>query len=417
MRRLAVIFSVCAALAAQDKFPAHWFAPVPEDQAQWWEILPQEAGPGEVILSKRHELGTFSNLAPAPFYYHGKRYASVEGFWYSLAYPEGPDDPRSKAPGIIWKFTREQISQMTMFDAKDAGGLAEQNMAAMGINWVTFEGRRMKYMSKEKGEHYQLIKKVIWEKVRQNPKVRDLLLSTGDLVLKPDNFDSLRDLPAWRYFDIYMEIRATLSSGGALPPSERYPEHWWTPVSAVNKPDWEILAQAAKPGEVILSKRHELGILSNFAETPFTLHGKRYASVEGFWQMMLYPEGPDDPRAKAPGIKWAHTREEVAQMTAFDAKDAGTFAEENMKKMGIDWVTFEGKKMTYWSKERGDHYALIMEAMRAKLEQNPKVAEILLSTGDLVLLPDHFQEEDPPAEWLYFKIWMDLRGELLSKSN
>ena len=63
-------------------------------------------------------------------------------------------------------------------------------------------------------------------------------------------------------------------------------------------------------------------------------------------------------------------------------------------------------------KEKGDHYSLIVEAMRAKLQQNPKVAETLLSTGDLVLLPDHYQEEDPPAEWLYFRIWMDLRSEL-----
>jgi hypothetical protein len=78
----------------------------------------------------------------------------------------------------------------------------------------------------------------------------------------------------------------------------RYPAHWWTPVSKVGKPDWEILPQEAGPGEVILSKRNELGLLSNFAATPFTFRGKRYASLEGFWQMMLYPEGPDDARAK-----------------------------------------------------------------------------------------------------------------------
>ena len=65
----------------------------------------------------------------------------------------------------------------------------------------------------------------------------------------------------------------------------------------------------------ILSKRHELGLLSNFAPTPFTFHGRRYASLEGFWQMMLYPEGPDAPRAKFPGIAWKHSRDEVAQMT------------------------------------------------------------------------------------------------------
>ena len=114
----------------------------------------------------------------------------------------------------------------------------------------------------------------------------------------------------------------------------QYPAHWWTPVSDAQKPAWEILPQAAKPGEVILSKRNELGILSNFAATPFTFRGVRYASVEGFWQMMLYPEGSNDPRAQAPFLKWPHTRAEVAQMTAFQAKAAGDIAEENMHKLG-----------------------------------------------------------------------------------
>ncbi len=189
----------------------------------------------------------------------------------------------------------------------------------------------------------------------------------------------------------------------------RYPAHWWTPVPEAGKPDWEILPQEARPGEVILSKRNELGILSNFAATPFTFRGKRYASVEGFWQMMLYPEGPSDPRAKA---AWRHTREEVAQMTAFAAKDAGTVAEENMRRFGIDWVTFEGRRMPYRSKEKGEHYRLIVEGMRAKLEQNPRVREVLLSTGDLILRPDHIQEPDAPPEWRYFEIWMDLRSRL-----
>ena len=207
-------------------------------------------------------------------------------------------------------------------------------------------------------------------------------------------------------------LRPPAQAQVAAEQSGKYPAHWWTPVPEAGKPDWEILPQAAKPGQVILSKRNELGILSNFAPTPFIYRGKRYASVEGFWQMMLYPEGPDDPRAKAPGVRWLHSREEVGQMTAWDAKNAGDAAYENMKKMGIDWVTFEGVMMPYWSKTKGEHYRIIVEAMRAKLEQNPKVREILLSTGDLTLLPDHYQETDPPAEWFYFNIWMDLRAEL-----
>ena len=194
--------------------------------------------------------------------------------------------------------------------------------------------------------------------------------------------------------------------------AQPYPAHWWTPVPEEGKPDWEILPQAARPGEVVLSKRNELGILSNFAATPFTLRGKRYASVEGFWQMMLYPESPSDPRARAPGIVWPHTRDEVAQLTAFDAKAAGAAAEENMRKLAIDWVTFEGRRMPYRSATKGEHYRLIAAAMRAKLEQNPKVREILLATGNLVLMPDHIQERDPPPEWRYCQIWMDIRAEL-----
>jgi predicted NAD-dependent protein-ADP-ribosyltransferase YbiA (DUF1768 family) len=191
-----------------------------------------------------------------------------------------------------------------------------------------------------------------------------------------------------------------------------YPAHWWTPVPDDQKAVWEILPQAAKPGEVILSKRNELGILSNFAPTPFTLRGRRYASVEGFWQMMLYPEDARDPRANVAGIVWPHSRDEVAGMTAFEAKDAGDAAEANMRKMGIDWVSFEGKRMRYRSKEKGEHYRLIVEAMRAKMVQNPRVSEVLLATGDLILRPDHIEEPDPPAEWLYFELWMEIRSDL-----
>jgi len=192
-----------------------------------------------------------------------------------------------------------------------------------------------------------------------------------------------------------------------------YPAIWFAAINDPNKPDWEILPQEAKAGEVILSKRNELGILSNFAATPFELYGKRYASVEGFWQMMLYPEmGPEDFRARQSAVQYKLTREQVAQMTGFEAKSAGTLAEENMKTLGIDWCSFEGKKFPYRSATPGEHYRLIVAAMRAKLEQNPDVKRILLATGDLILKPDHHGEENPPPEWKYYDIWMQIRKEL-----
>jgi predicted NAD-dependent protein-ADP-ribosyltransferase YbiA (DUF1768 family) len=192
----------------------------------------------------------------------------------------------------------------------------------------------------------------------------------------------------------------------------RFPEHWWKPVPREGAPGWEILPQEAGPGEVILSKRHELGLLSNFAATPFKFRGKSYASLEGFWQMMLYPEGPDDPRAKFPGLKWQYTRDEIAQMTAFKAKAAGTLAEENMKKMGIDWASFEGKRFEYRPAKPGEHYRLIVAATWEKVKQNPEVKKVLLSTGDLVLKPDHHTEPNAPTAWRYYEILTDIRRRL-----
>ena len=192
----------------------------------------------------------------------------------------------------------------------------------------------------------------------------------------------------------------------------RYPAAWWNRRRKKAHPKWEILPQEAGPGEVILSKRNELGLLSNFAATPFKFRGKQYASLEGFWQMMKYPEGPDDPRAKFAGLEWKYKRDEVAQLTAFDAKKAGDLASQNMKKMGIDWVTFEGKQIPYRPAKPGEHYRLIVEATREKVRQNPKVERVLLATGDLVLKPDHHQEADSPAAWRYYEILTKIREDL-----
>lgn len=190
-----------------------------------------------------------------------------------------------------------------------------------------------------------------------------------------------------------------------------YPAHWWQEVPREEAKSWEILPQEAGPGEVILSKRNELGLLSNFTRAPFTFRGRRYESLEGFWQAMKYPEGPDDPR-NAEGTTWKLTREQVAGLVAFEAHAAGKAAEENMKKLGIEWVSFEGERIAYKGEGKARHLELIEAATRAKLEQNPEVKQVLLATGDLVLEPDHHQRPDDPPAWRYYEIWMRLRAEL-----
>ncbi len=203
-----------------------------------------------------------------------------------------------------------------------------------------------------------------------------------------------------------------LACGCATTKPHKYPAHWWTPVPTNGAPAWEIFPQDAKPNEVILSKRNELGLLSNFAPTPFTFRGKRYASIEGFWQAMKFPESADDARAKFPGLELPYTRAQVERMSSFEAKRAGDIGSANMKKMGINWVTFEGRRFEYRPAQPGEQYRLIVEAMRAKVLQNPKVRKVLLATGDLILKPDHKQEPNPPAAWRYYDILMQIRSEL-----
>ena len=193
----------------------------------------------------------------------------------------------------------------------------------------------------------------------------------------------------------------------------KYPESWWQPVQDEGAPAWEILPQAAKPKkEVILSKRNELGILSNFAATRFFYNQKPYASVEGFWQMMKYPdpEYKNDPRNK---FKFPYSRDQVAAMAGFEAKTAGDQAEAIMRAQNIDWVTFEGKRMTYCSEKPGDHFFLIREAMIKKLRYNSEVRRVLLATGNLKLKPDHHEEACSAPEWKYYKLWEDIRRDVM----
>lgn len=194
--------------------------------------------------------------------------------------------------------------------------------------------------------------------------------------------------------------------------TKKYPKHWWTPVTQKNAPSWEILPQAGEPGKsVILSKRNELGILSNFAPTPIKFEGKTYQGIEGLWQSMKYPEGPRDPRAK---LKYKLKREDVEKMSAFKAKRAGKEGSKNMKRLGINWVTYKGKRMTYRTSKKGKHYQLIRKLMVQKVVQNKNVQNVLMATGDLVLLPDHKQKPDSPPAWKYNKIWMEIRDEIKS---
>jgi hypothetical protein len=83
-------------------------------------------------------------------------------------------------------------------------------MKKMGITWVSFQGKRFEYRPPVPGEHYKLIVAATWEKVKQNPAVKRVLLATGDLILKPDHHQEPNAPAAWRYYEILTQIRAQL---------------------------------------------------------------------------------------------------------------------------------------------------------------------------------------------------------------
>lgn len=203
--------------------------------------------------------------------------------------------------------------------------------------------------------------------------------------------------------------------------NDTYPDIWWQAVPEAQVAEWEIPPQSARreASEVVLSKRTELGKFSNLQAIEFEFEGERYGSVEGLWQALKYPEDKNDERNRmAPDVVWPYTRAQVMKLSGFEAKKAGDAASANMKKLGIKWVTYKGKKLNYsgTAEETVEHYDLIVRACRAKLAADPALVSLLLGTGELKFLSDHKQKADSPPAYKYHEIYMKLRSEHRSKS-
>lgn len=206
---LAIIFSLNNTWA--NGYPAHWWEFIPESQRQAsWEILPHEAKKGELILSKRNELGVFSNLAHAPFFFEGSHYASIEALWQMMKYPDLSDkkDPRI-AVAHLYPYQRTELYDLHGFESKKAGDAANAINKQYGFKLVSYKKKHFDYKDMSVGSnlHYQIIKKAIKAKVEQNPAIKKLLMQTKGLVLKPDHKQGLNLPKSYYYHEILMEIR------------------------------------------------------------------------------------------------------------------------------------------------------------------------------------------------------------------
>jgi predicted NAD-dependent protein-ADP-ribosyltransferase YbiA (DUF1768 family) len=113
-----------------------------------------------------------------------------------------------------------------------------------------------------------------------------------------------------------------------------------------------------KPINISSRSPMPLQLASNFAHTPFVLDDRRYASVEGFWQGLKFPQAADRLR--------------LASLYGDEARDSGLLAPAG------DAFDYAGRLIRIGTFE---HWRLMERACLAKFEQNPAAREALLSTG------------------------------------
>lgn len=209
MKLLGFFYLLLSLPLYAQEFPPSWWTPVPRESAASWEILPQDAAEGEVILSKRTELGIFSNFGATPFILDGLLFGSVEGLWQSLKYPDPslPEDLRHSLPG--WNYTRQEVALMIGREAKQAGNevnIIYRNYQLRNINW---QDHFFDYVDHASGSeyHYALIKRAIKAKLDQTTGLWDLLMKTKCLKLRSDHLAGVNEPPSFRYFEILMVLR------------------------------------------------------------------------------------------------------------------------------------------------------------------------------------------------------------------
>jgi hypothetical protein len=132
-----------------------------------------------------------------------------------------------------------------------------------------------------------------------------------------------------------------------------------------------------------------MGLISNFAHTPFELDGRTYASVEGFWQGLKLAD-PDE-------------RARVAELFGSEAKRATS---------GIEAATIFGYDGSSVRTGTFEHWHLMYRACRAKFSQNEPAREVLLSTGDRPLTHRVRRDSRTIPGVVMADIWMRVRATL-----
>jgi predicted NAD-dependent protein-ADP-ribosyltransferase YbiA (DUF1768 family) len=207
----------------------------------------------------------------------------------------------------------------------------------------------------------------------------NVLLKKGLVVLVAEHHDKAAEISEWLATHADHALRVTTQDATTMLLRDLGP--------------W---AEACREPINISSRAAEapLRLISNLAATPFSLHGRSYASVEGFWQGLKFPD--------------AESRARLAQLHGLEAKRAGADA------LAADRVSYEGNPIRVGTYE---HWDLMYEACRAKFTQHEAAQRALLGTGNRPLVHRVRRDSRTIPGVVLADIWMRIRARLRKSSR
>jgi predicted NAD-dependent protein-ADP-ribosyltransferase YbiA (DUF1768 family) len=198
------------------------------------------------------------------------------------------------------------------------------------------------------------------------------LLQPDHLVLVPENDEERAALASWRaaHDGFAFAMLPNAGSGVSLAALGRREEACREPINVTS------------------DSPHPIGLIANFAPTPFELDGMAYACVEAFWQSLRFPDA-ERPR--------------IAKLDGAAAK-----RESSQQPYGQS-VVYGGDTIAVGTYE---HWALMQRACRAKFEQNADARAALLATGERPLIHRVRRDSRTIPGVIMADIWMRLRARL-----
>lgn len=159
----------------------------------------------------------------------------------------------------------------------------------------------------------------------------------------------------------------------------------------------EIKSQALIPINAWSRSPEAIGRqLSNFAETPFILDGKQYASFEGFYNSLLYLD--------------KNRQADIAAMSGLEAKLAGKGSNLQIARYGKQLIRLGSE----------EHHELLERALRAKFDQNPELKQAFIDTHPRPIIHDTGHPDKPGAHFpreVFEGMLQKLRDEYVAASK